>query len=143
MHAQPISTHSFKNRGSSMCLDVYGASTANEAPLIQWPCTGTANQRFVERPLIEEHESPSGVTFLEVSYDGQCLHVAGGGKLIQWPCDFSFYQKFKLESTRGGYMKIKTLYTNQCLTTNGSTMGAQVTQTTCVDGDLNQEFSAE
>lgn len=32
-------------RHSGQCVDVYGASTADHTPIIQWPCNGQANQR--------------------------------------------------------------------------------------------------
>ena len=35
-----------ENRQSGLCLDVSGASTANDAPVIQWTCTGNANQQW-------------------------------------------------------------------------------------------------
>jgi Ricin-type beta-trefoil lectin domain-like len=34
------------NRENGMCLDVQDASTAEGAPVIQWPCSGNANQQW-------------------------------------------------------------------------------------------------
>ncbi|GAB3937064.1 hypothetical protein GCM10027614_14600 [Micromonospora vulcania] len=38
--------YDLKARHSGLCLDVNGNSTADGAPLIQWTCTGTTNQRW-------------------------------------------------------------------------------------------------
>src|SRR5690242_799350 len=37
--------------GGANCVDVYGASTANNAQIIQWPCNNQNNQRFQLRPV--------------------------------------------------------------------------------------------
>jgi len=38
--------YTISNRMNGMCLDVQGASTAEGAPVIQWPCSGNANQQW-------------------------------------------------------------------------------------------------
>jgi hypothetical protein len=38
--------YTISNRMNGMCLDVQGASTADGAPVIQWPCSGNANQQW-------------------------------------------------------------------------------------------------
>ena len=65
-------------------LDVSDGSTANNAPIIQWPYQGNANQIWNFIP------TSSGYYQIKNAYSGLDLNVAGdsaanGAEIIQWP----------------------------------------------------------
>ncbi len=78
-------TRTLTGANSSMLMDVSGASTADGAPVIQWPANGGANQHWTLRQV-------SGNTYTVVNTNsGKCLDTAGhattpGTQLIQWTC---------------------------------------------------------
>ncbi|KOX04527.1 hypothetical protein ADK65_05325 [Streptomyces sp. NRRL B-1140] len=81
---------SLVNIDSGKCMDVSGASTAAEARVIQWSCTGHSNQRWTF----------SGSAIVSVN-SGMCLDVPGdstadGTALIQWPCTGNPNQRWTL-----------------------------------------------
>lgn len=48
---QPDGSYQIANGGSRLCMDVSGGSTSAGAAVIQWTCTGSANQRWVVTAL--------------------------------------------------------------------------------------------
>jgi hypothetical protein len=62
-----------QNRQSGLCLDVSGASTAQDAPVIQWTCTGNANQQWKVEPT-----ATSGTDLIQNENSGGDLTVSGG-----------------------------------------------------------------
>lgn len=90
---------------SGQCVDVYGASTADDAAIIQWPCHGGTNQRWRLVPV-----SVSGVdkTFNLVSVgSGKCVAPSGGSSasdtdLVQLPCSAGNGRVWRLPAFTGG-----------------------------------------
>ncbi|MFI5890147.1 RICIN domain-containing protein [Actinoplanes sp. NPDC051513] len=63
------------------CVDVSGASTADNAAIIQWPCHSGNNQRW--------RVQPSGNAYAIVSVSsGKCVSAAGAS-IVQLPCTSS------------------------------------------------------
>jgi type 1 glutamine amidotransferase len=76
------------------CLDVAGASAAEGAPVILWPCHGGPNQRFVPAADGTWRVYPDGVT-------ERCLDALGGGlrdgdALVAWGCHGGANQRWAL-----------------------------------------------
>ena len=77
-------TISLRAEHSGLCLDVFGGSVAAGAPVIQWPCAGSANQRFTVEA------AGAGRFRLVASHSGLCVAPASaesGARLQQVACD--------------------------------------------------------
>jgi hypothetical protein len=72
-------TYALVNENSSRCADVYGASTDDAAPVVQWDCNGGPNQTFQLRPLTDATGAPTGYVQLVALHSGKCLDVTGLG----------------------------------------------------------------
>ncbi|MGW3495725.1 RICIN domain-containing protein [Streptomyces sp. NPDC001020] len=100
------------------CLDVRGSSTANSAPIIQFHCTGNANQRFRFVP-VKLGTSPQ----YEIrTFANKCLDVRGGSTansapIIQFHCTGNANQRFRVHGPQSGY-EIRT-FANKCLDVRG------------------------
>lgn len=77
------------NDGRARCLDVGNQSTADNTPVVQWPCVGTANQQV----LLEYVEGSSYDTVVRVKFahSNKCGAIAdgatgNGAKLVQQSC---------------------------------------------------------
>jgi hypothetical protein len=71
---------------SGKCLDVNNASTANNAPVIQYACGTGTNQQWQLRPV-------SGTGYVEIvaRHSGKCLDVSGqstanSARIQQYDC---------------------------------------------------------
>jgi len=81
--AKPDGTGSYElvDAASSKCVDVYGGSGDDGAPVVQWDCNGGGNQTFQLR------EVGAGWVQVVAVHSGKCLDVTSGsrdeGALIQ------------------------------------------------------------
>ncbi|WP_329168638.1 RICIN domain-containing protein [Streptomyces sp. NBC_01267] len=113
--------------------NVRGASKENLAPVIQWPWSGAANERW-------EPEAAGGgyYRFKSVS-SGKCLNVEGGGsadgaRVIQYTCGSAANELWKLVPKGIGY-QIVVKVSGKCLNVRGGTgQGNSLIQYTCVVG---------
>ena len=67
-----------------LCLDVGSWSQAPDAPIVQWLCTGTPNQRFLAVSI------EPGVWKLQAEHSGMCLRVNSayvGAGVVQGYCN--------------------------------------------------------
>ncbi|MFJ8625021.1 RICIN domain-containing protein [Kitasatospora sp. NPDC093550] len=126
-------TYTLTGQASSMLLDVSGASTATGGPVIQWPATGGANQKWRLTRLADNVYTLTGV------HSGLCLDVPGhsatpGAPLQQWTCNGGANQQFALDltgSTTGSTYTLVGIGSGLVLGTGGSTtQGAAVDQET-------------
>ena len=68
-------TYTITDEHSGLCLDVSGASTADGAALIQWPCDSQTNQQFTLIPVSALGNSQD---FQPVAvHSGECVDVTG------------------------------------------------------------------
>ncbi|WP_329416187.1 family 43 glycosylhydrolase [Streptomyces sp. NBC_00704] len=90
---------------SGQCVDVYGASTADDAAIIQWPCHGEPNQRW---RLVPVTVPGADRTFNLVSVgSGKCVAPGGGSPasgtdLVQLPCAAANGRVWRLPAFSGG-----------------------------------------
>jgi galactose oxidase len=124
---------------SGKCLDVYGASVADGAAVIQWSCHGGANQKWSLRPYLDAYQ-------VVASHSGKCLNVQGastadGARAVQLPCVGANNELWYV-SPRGSGYELVARHSAKCLAVNGglATDGAQVVQWAC-DGSANQRWS--
>jgi len=124
---------------SGKCLDVYAASVADGAAVIQWTCHGGANQQWTLRPYLDAYQ-------IVASHSGKCLNVeaastADGARAIQWTCVGANNELWYASPGGSGY-ELVARHSAKCLAVNGglATDGAQVVQWSC-DGSANQRWS--
>jgi hypothetical protein len=115
--------------------NVQGASTADGAPIIQYPWSGTANERWLA--TVE----PDGYYRFASLASNKCMNVAGGGTadgipVIQYTCttDGSTNERWKFVQTGIGY-QIVAKSSGKCLNVGGGVgVGRQLIQYTCTPG---------
>ena len=127
-------------RHSGGCLDVYNASGANGASVVQWSCTGGSNQQWKLVNL------GTGFYELHPRHSNACADInlastANGADLVQWACTAGYNQQFSLVYVSSGYYEIHPRHTNKCLDVDNAGLGngAQVQQWTC-SGLAHQQF---
>ncbi|HEX3783709.1 MAG TPA: ricin-type beta-trefoil lectin domain protein [Pseudonocardiaceae bacterium] len=114
---------------SGNCVDDSGSGTADGNPIVLWPCSGNANQRW---------QVPGDGTVRTL---GKCLDVSGGsGTAAELEsCSGSSDQQWKYQRN-GDLVNAKT---GLCLdvTGGGSAAGTALEAWTCGDNQLNQIWS--
>jgi hypothetical protein len=130
-----------------MCLDVAGASTADNVPVNQFPCHGGANQRFI---FVRVFGNLYEIRPVHSFSADKCLDIAGASTadhaiLQQFDCNGGGNQLFELlddpGDQAGGSSRIRAAHSTKCLDIPGSsaTSGVTVQQFTC-NGGSNQRF---
>jgi hypothetical protein len=81
---------------SGMCLDVSGASTANSAAAIQYPCS------FADNQLVQLLNNATGGHSFKFKHSGKCLDVTGastadGARFVQYTCNGQANQAFHFD----------------------------------------------
>ncbi len=104
---------------SGQNVDVYGASTADGAPVIQWPDNGGRNQQW-------RFEAVGNGAFRIVSVNsGKVLDVYGqstadGAAIIQWPWHGGTNQQWRFESVGGDQFRIVSVRSGKVLDVYGA-----------------------
>lgn len=115
--------------------NVQGASLADGAPVIQYPWSGTANERWLA--TVE----PDGYYRFASLASNKCLNVSGGGSadgtpVIQYNCTTTgaTNERWKFVQTGNGY-QIVAKSSGKCLNVDGGVgAGRQLIQYTCTPG---------
>ncbi|WP_333767065.1 RICIN domain-containing protein [Streptomyces sp. IBSBF 2435] len=97
--------------------NVRGASTANDAPVVQYPWTGAANERWEADSAIDGYYRFTSV------HSGKCLNVRGGGtaddtRVIQYTCSDADNELWKFVPKGIGY-QIVVKSSGKCLNVRG------------------------
>ncbi len=130
----PTATVTLTARHSGKLLDVYNASTADGANVVQWAANGQTNQRWQLR------DAGGGYYNVVSLNSGKCLDVYGGtsatadgARVVQWACHTGTNQQWRLQDAGSGYLQIIARHSGKCLAVlNGATTdGAQTVQWTC------------
>jgi hypothetical protein len=95
-HPQSDGSYTIENAASGQCIEVYGYSADNDAPVVQWDCYGGNNQRW------RAEMRPDGKFLLRNVHSNKCLEVAGfsvasGAQLVQYTCDGASSQQWDLQ----------------------------------------------
>jgi hypothetical protein len=127
-------------RHSDKCLDVYGASTSQDADVIQWGCHSGANQEWSFQSMGD------GTYEIIAAHSGKCLAVERGSSMpganvIQRSCQGGVEQRWRLQPVGDGWYNIVAKHSGQCLdvSNNATTQGVSVTQWSC-HGGANQKW---
>ena len=122
----PAST-AFQSSGTGLCMDVNKASTLVDATVIQWPCSGAANQQW-------QATQADGYYTLKSANSGLCLDVnkaslAPETTLVQWLCTAgSANQQFQLRAQGDGFAMVAR-HSGRCV---GIAGGSQAWETNLV-----------
>lgn len=122
---------------SHKCLAVGGGSTEKGAHVIQWACSGAADQDWRLNPRSD------GKYEVRNDHSGMCLGIAGGSKensahAVQWPCrEATVDQKWLLERNAQGSTRLRNANSSQCLAIGSSEVdnGAHALQWPCSSND--------
>ncbi|MET8251545.1 RICIN domain-containing protein [Micromonospora sp. NPDC005197] len=134
-------TYTVAARHSGKLLDVFNASTADGANVVQWGANGQANQRW------RFQDAGGGYSTVTSVSSGKCLDVYGGGgatadgvRVIQWTCNGGTNQQWRVEDLGTGYVRLVARHSGKCLDVlNAATAdGAQAVQWTCGTGASQQ-----
>jgi arabinan endo-1,5-alpha-L-arabinosidase len=125
-------------KNSSLCLDVWFASTADQAAVDQGNCNGGTNQSWQLTP------SGSGYQIVNAN-SGKCLapqggNTAAGTTMVQTSCATATIQQWSVTPTLGGYTNITNAATGLCLDVwqNSTANGATTDAWYCNGGDNQQ-----
>ncbi|MBC7927047.1 MAG: RICIN domain-containing protein [Bryobacteraceae bacterium] len=127
---------------SGKCLDVYGFSTAERGPIVQWACHTGNNQQFQFVPV------SSGVYRVLSRHSGKVLSIAGGpgatnsgARLEQASWSGFTSQQWRLLPEAGGYYRFTPLHSGHSLDVCGVSLDNGVCVTQWQDwGGGNQRF---
>jgi uncharacterized repeat protein (TIGR03803 family) len=129
------------SRNSGKCLDVFGASTAAAASVIQWDCHGGRNQQWRFEP------AGGGAVRIIARHSGQALDVFGaslddGAPIIQWPVNGGDNQAWALEPASDGYVRIVARHSGKAMDVEFASRddGARVIQYV-PHGGANQQWA--
>jgi Ricin-type beta-trefoil lectin domain len=125
---------------SEKCLDVAQFSKKPGAQIIQFPCTGLANQRWRIRHV------GHGFHTITALHTRMCMDVKEGSsdnqaEIIQFPClKGNNNQKFLIAKV-GDVFEIRSVSSSKCLDIEGGTIieGAKLIQFECLH-QTNQRF---
>jgi hypothetical protein len=131
---------------SGKCLNVAGASTANNAKVIQYTCVASAtNDKWVLVP------QAGGVYWVQNVASGKCLTVQGASTtnnalLIQYACTTGDNETWRVESLLDApTMRLHSTLSGRCLDVPGNSTAnnVQLIQYTCQPGDgtANERFT--
>jgi len=128
--------------GTSKCLDVAAASTANGAVVQSYACNNTNAQSF-------RVDSLGGSNYQIVNVNsGKCVDVkdhgtADGTAIQQWGCSANDSQTFRIEDVSSGKVRIVHAATGKCLDVAGASTadGAKVQIYAC-NGTNAQTWTA-
>ncbi|MER8072196.1 RICIN domain-containing protein [Streptomyces sp. NPDC094034] len=117
--------------------NVKGGGSANGTPVIQWPWSGTSNERW------EATAKGGGYYQFASRESGKCLNVKGGGNangtaVIQWTCGDDANAQWKFVRKGIGYQLV-VKSSQKCLNVKGGLgQGNALIQYTCtgVDNDI-------
>jgi Ricin-type beta-trefoil lectin domain-like len=103
-----------KVKHSGKCIDVWGNSSGDGAPVYQWPCHGGNNQKWDFVP------TGTGYHTIRAVHSGKCMDINGAYKnfgivVWQWGCHGGDNQEFKVTADVPGYYKLSPKHSGLCL----------------------------
>ncbi len=143
----PSGYHQLKVDNDGLCVDVFGASTANDAAIDQWGCksSGQSNQEFQFNPVSGGYgELQNQNSDLDINVEG--ASVASMAPVIQYTQDGSANSLWLPIQLSDGSWQFQNENSGLCLDVTGqtSTAGTQLEQYACKTSaaGTNQGFAA-
>jgi len=130
-------------RHSGKVADVSGASTADNAAVVQMAASGAASQDW------QFTDMGSGYWRISNRNSGRCLDVSGaattdGALIIQWACGTGTNQQWQMADLGTGYFHLVARHSGKCLDVPGAATadGTQLVQWACGTG-TNQDWQRQ
>ncbi len=103
--AGTASTYNIHTLTSGSCVDISGASTADNAAVIQWPCHSRTNQQFRLQPVVVN--GATNTFNLVAVHSNKCIVPAGASAapntgLVQLPCSSATVRVWRLPGYNPG-----------------------------------------
>jgi hypothetical protein len=130
----PPTVYTLTARHSGKLLDVFNASAADGANVVQWAANGQSNQRW------QFQDAGSGYYNIVSGNSGKCLDVYGGTaatgdgvRAVQWACHSGTNQQWRIQDLGTGYVQLIARHSNKCLDIQSAATadGALAVQWTC------------
>ena len=140
----PGGYHRLVVANDSLCLDVYGDTTASGAAIDQWTCNGQSNQQFQFVP------GSGGYGQLQAQNSGDDVTVTGSATaagtpdIVQEPASTSASSQWLPVQQSDGSWELKNSASGLCLDVYGagSNLGQQLDQWSCKNATgTNQDFN--
>jgi hypothetical protein len=140
----PSGYHRLVVANDSLCLDVFGNTTASGAAIDQWTCNGQSNQQFQFVPV------SGGYGELQAQNSGDDVTVAGNSTaqgtpdIVQQPVSGASGSMWKPEQQSDGSWQFQNSSSGLCLDIYGagSNTGQQLDQWPCKNAPgTNQDFT--
>ena len=136
----PVGRYTLKSVHSGMCLDVAGASTADNANIQQWSCNGSGAQAF-------DLSADAGNYHVLNANSGKSLDVANqssanGANVLQWPWWGGNNQRFTLVDRGSAQYEVHFRHSDKCMDVDGwsTAAGGNVQQWACGGNQANQKW---
>ncbi|WFF09491.1 RICIN domain-containing protein [Micromonospora sp. WMMD1076] len=119
-------TVQIKNQFPGMCISLSGGSLANNTPAVQWPCSNTADQRWIDI-------TSSGSNAYEIknaSNTNKCLGVAASSTasnapIVVFDCVSSLDQRwYKIPANTPGYYGYVNAKSGKYMAVSGGSTGS-------------------
>ncbi|GFJ94392.1 hypothetical protein Prum_080340 [Phytohabitans rumicis] len=96
-------TYNIRTLTSGSCVDIFGASTADNATVIQYACHSNNNQRFRLQAVTVAGQTN---TFNVVAvHSSKCIAPAADNRLVQLPCTTATARVWRLPSYTPGPLR--------------------------------------
>lgn len=133
------SGYRFVFRHSGKCMTISGNSSANSAPIIQWPCNGSPNTN--DGQVFSFYPRGGGYYDIRFNSSDKCLDIYGAnpadnGLVDQYDCIGANNQLWLLVPISGspGWYSLQVKHSGKCIDVPGGNgaNGVQLDQWTCV-----------
>jgi CubicO group peptidase (beta-lactamase class C family) len=127
-------TNRYQTPYGSMCLNVSGNSSGQNAPIIQWTCGAAPVSSNMEFRFVNLN---NGYFNLQGTVSGRCVTVQGNSSaqnqpMLQYDCNHGLNQNISFRPTTGGWGNLVMENSNLCLSiTNTTGSGGAIEQKTC------------
>lgn len=130
-----------RRRGTDGCLDIANAGDTVGTNLIQWSCTGEANQRFAFGELAEGGVWQVVPMHIYNTPRALCIKAGGGvnGEVVLAGCDFADENQAYHLHTINGAVRIQALGSQLCWAASAQ-LGQPVVQVPCAEDAESQLF---
>jgi hypothetical protein len=124
------SHYGLQNRSNDKCVDVPGASTADNNPVDQWDCLG------VDQENLTPVRNADGFYELKFAHSNKCLEISSwfqhdDAPALQWACHGGTNQQWRVLRRSNGY-EVRARHSGKCLQAGaGSGNGQPLGQATC------------
>lgn len=116
-------TYFLKNRVSGLCMEIWSSSVNNGGNVIQWPYSGSTNQKWQFTDLGDGVYSVINMNSGK-GLDVESVSVDNGANIQQWDYLGGDNQKFIVQASSNGYFKLISYHSSKVVEVVGSSVEA-------------------